>query len=259
MQSTSIFKIISQTDDRANILEKIKKYTTNHKGFLHFLHIVSLNPENLVMASQDNDFAEVIREAQIKIVDGVGVVWAARTLGIRVGERITGVDLMKDMLKVADDLRLRVLLIGGSPNLALNLADCYTRAYPEAKFMGAEGIKNIQKPSSDEELQLFSIVSDYKPHLLFVSFGSPEQELWLYRHKDKLKGMVCMGVGGAFDYEAGSVMRAPHLLRSLGLEWLFRLAIQPWRWRRQLKLIEFIRLVIKVKFTKSVPVHPSGV
>ncbi len=245
MQTNSIFQIIKKTESKEKVLEKIKKYTIYPKDYLH---IVSLNPEIIVIASEQKKFEKVVREAQIKLVDGIGVVWAARTLGIKIGERIAGVDVMKDLLTMANDLRLRVLLIGGRPNLALRLAQCYRELYPQANFKGIEGIENIAIPTQSEEKELFSIVSAYKPHFVFVSFGSPEQELWIDRHKDKFSKMVCIGVGGAFDYEAGRVERAPSFLRSIGLEWLFRLLVQPWRWRSQLRLLQFIWLVIKEKF-----------
>ncbi len=245
IKNKSLIGIEIEPLTRRIILEKIIKYIKYPQGFFH---IVSLNPENIVLSTQNRVFAQVVREAQIKIIDGVGVMWAARTLGIQAGERIAGVDLMKEMVGMANDLSLRVLLIGGKPNLALRLADCYTQAYPKAKFRGLEGIKDVKNPRSDEEKAVFSIVSDYKPHMMFVSFGSPEQELWLESNKLRLKGIVCMGVGGAFDYETGQTMRAPRFLRTIGLEWLFRLGLQPWRWRRQLRIVSFVYLVLRQKF-----------
>ncbi len=227
---------------KRDILEKIKI------GIYHrdqFFHIISLNPENLVIAQKNDEFKKVIRTAQIRIIDGIGVVLACRLLGINYGEKVSGVDLMEEMLAMAGKLCLRVLLIGGQGDLANNLANCYRKKLPKAKFFGLEGIKDIKNPKKEEEEKIFSIVSDFKPHLVFVAFGSPDQELWIERHKKELKGCVCMGVGGSFDFLGGRVPRAPVFLRRLGLEWLFRLFIQPWRWRRQLRLIEFIWLVIK--------------
>lgn len=256
MRSNQLFGIQIKPQTKSQILEQIKKYIVHPLGFFH---IISLNPENLIIARENKTFKEVVEKAQIKIIDGVGVVLAAFIGAVAVGDRFPGVDLMGELIKVAGTQRLRVLLIGGKFNLALQLANCYRQLYPEAKFKGIEGIKKIKKPSASEKNGIFSIVSAYKPHMVFVSFGSPDQELWLDQHKDKFQGMVCMGVGGAFDYEAGRIMRAPGILRKLGLEWLIRLFVQPWRWRRQLRLAKFILLVLREKFSNSVPVHPSGV
>ncbi len=237
-----LFGILIDDLSKKDILEEIKKgiYQSDQ-----FFHIVSLNPENLVIAQKNNDFKRVIKTAQIRIIDGVGVIIACRLLKIKCGERITGADLMKELLTMGGKLCLRTLLIGGQDSLADNIADCYQKKFPKAKFFGLEGIKDIKNPKKEEEEKIFSIVSDFKPHLVFVAFGSPDQELWLVRHKDKFKDCVCMGVGGAFDFLGGKVPRAPIFFRRLGFEWLFRLFVQPWRWRRQLRLIEFVLWVIK--------------
>jgi len=226
--------------DRKNTLEKIKKYLKNHKKFCH---IVSLNPENLVIAKKNHKFKKVLEKAQIQIVDGVGVILASRLLGVSVGERYPGVDLVADLLNLASKIRLRVLFIGGKPNLAERLANCYQKKYPISKFFGLEGILDIKNPKKKEEKKIFSIISDFKPHLIFVAFGSPYQELWIDRHKKEFGNCVVMGVGGAFDFLGGVVPRAPVFLRKIGLEWFFRLLVQPWRLRRQMRLLKFLGLV----------------
>jgi N-acetylglucosaminyldiphosphoundecaprenol N-acetyl-beta-D-mannosaminyltransferase len=115
------------------------------------------------------------------------LILAAQILGLSVGERYPGVDLMTDLIKDADKMRLRVLLIGGKPNLAIRLANCYQSKMLQAKFFGLEGIKKIKKPTKTEEKQIFTIVADYKPHFVFVAFGSPDQEKWIDRHVDQFK------------------------------------------------------------------------
>ncbi len=228
-----------------DILEKILKYMANPKGFFH---ITSLNPENLVIAQENAEFKKVLLTSQIRIADGIGIVVAAQILDVELKGRVSGVDLMEKLIRLASDRRLRVLLIGGRPNLALRLAECYQKKYTEAKFLGTIGFSDIKKPSKDEAAEIFSIVRHFKPHLIFASFGSPEQELWLARHDKELSGIVVMGVGGAFDYFGKIVPRAPRFLRTIGLEWLFRLVVQPWRWKRQLRLITFVWLIILQKF-----------
>ena len=229
---------------KTSILEKIKKYISSPNGFFH---IVSINPENIIVARRNQEFKRVIETAHITHVDGIGIVLAGRILGHSFGERVAGVDLMKELLLLAQKMRLQVLFIGGEPNLANKLAECYSYELPEAKFYGISGIKNIRKPERNEEEKIFSIVASLRPRLIFVSFGSPYQELWLYRHRDKLKGAVCMGVGGAFNYLSGKVFRAPKFIRRFGFEWLYRLISQPWRLVRQTRLILFLYLIIKEK------------
>ncbi len=233
-----------QKESNNEVLEQIKRSLSLHN---RFCHIVSLNPENIVIAQIDEVFKKVIETAQIKIVDGIGVVLAAQILGIPIGERLTGVDFMRRLIVLAKESRLTVLLIGGGPNLALSLAECYREQFPEAEFVGIEGYKNINKPTKKEENKVLSIVRSVKPNLIFAAFGSPEQELWLARHKKQFKGIVCMGVGQGFDVEGSIVNRAPVWTQKIGFEWLYRLLIQPWRWKRQLRLIKFVWLVGKAK------------
>lgn len=237
-----------RSKEKKDILDKIIK---NIKGQGQFIHIVSVNPENLVVAGKNEEFKKVVQTAQVHIIDGIGIVIAGRVLGEQVGERIGGVDLMMDIVKLADRLPLRIVLIGGNSNLANKLAECYSRKYPASQFQGIEGIQNILSVKKEEEERIFSIVARLMPHIVFVAFGSPEQEIWIDCHKEKFSGMVCMGVGGAFDYLSGSVPRAPHIIRRMGLEWLFRLVVQPWRWKRQLRLVEFMWLIIKEKLNKG--------
>jgi len=248
MNKKQILGITIIPESKKSVLEKILLYIGHPSDFFH---IVSLNPENIVITTENELFKRVVETAQIKIVDGVGVVIAARWLGVKLGERITGVGLMEDLIKMASDRRLRVLMIGGKEKLALRLVECYKDQFPEAKFKGLQGIEDIQNPKEDEEDRIFSIVADYKPHLVFVAFGSPDQELWIARHKKELTNCVVMGVGGAFDYLSGKVTRAPIIIQKIGLEWLFRLINQPWRWRRQLRLFKFIRLILQEKWKRK--------
>lgn len=224
------------------VLEQIVKYIKTGQDFVH---IVSLNPENLVIASENKEFMHVVETAQITIPDGIGVVLAARLKGVLLPERVTGVDLMENMLELAGNMCLRVVLIGGRPNLANTLAQCQGEKYPEAKFYGTIGFKDIKNLTSFEEKQILDIVRRHKPHMIFVAFGSPEQELWLARHSKEFKGTVCMGVGQGFDVLGGIVKRAPKWMQIIGLEWFYRLFTQPWRWRRQLRLIKFMWLCVR--------------
>jgi len=241
-------KILGVSVDKLSkneILEKIVKYQKHPTGFFH---IVSLNPENLVIAQKNDEFRKAIETAQIKIPDGVGIVTAAQILSVQLGDRLTGADLAHELINWAGESRLRVLMIGGRPNLALQLAGCYNGRYPQARFLGTIGFSDIKKPQKKEEEELYSIVRHYKPHIILAAFGSPSQELWFYRNQKRLNGIICMGVGGAFDYFIGSVIRAPSFFRKIGLEWLFRLIVQPWRWKRQRRLLIFIWLIIVEKW-----------
>lgn len=240
MQKIELLGIPVSNVSRKDILEHIKK---NSESSDTMFHIVSLNPENAVIASQNKEFKRVFTTAQIVIPDGVGVVAAVQMIkGIKM-DQITGVDLMEDLIKLADRMSSTVLLIGGQAKLANTLAECYSRTYARANFIGLEGVKDIQNPQENEEKQIFDIVADRRPRFVFAAFGSPAQELWFWQNRKRFRGCICMGVGGAFDYQIGLVPRAPRFVRRLGFEWLYRLIRQPWRLKRQRRLLTFLRLV----------------
>ena len=230
------------------ILEQIIKGLLANK---EFAHVVSLNPENLVLSSKDPLFKKIIIEAKYTINDGIGIVLASQVVNGSFVPRMTGVDLMEKIINEASKRSLRVLLIGGKPNLAEQLADCYNRSYPASQFKGIVGFNDVRAPSQEERKNVLSIVAAMRPQLIFIAFGSPEQEKWIYENRASLQGITCIGVGGSFDFLGGLIRRAPKLIQNLGLEWLYRLLKQPWRWRRQLQLWVFVWLVIKEKFFKN--------
>lgn len=240
---------------RKSTLEKILKYIKSPRGFFH---IVSLNPENMVVGMQNRTFKRVIKSAQLTIIDGVGIEIAAQMLNIEAGERYPGVDLMNNLISHISNMSLTVLFLGGQTNLAEELAKCYHQNYPQTTFIGIQGIKNIKKPTREEEKEISRIVRVSKPQMVFVAFGSPAQEVWIYKNKRLLSGRVCMGVGGAFDYLTGRIQRPKTLFRTWGMEWLVRLIRQPWRAFRQLRLIIFIYFVIKQKVHEALEIKKSG-
>lgn len=247
MTVKKLFGIEIENISKTQILEKIKK---DIQKLPSFYHIVSLNPEIFVISQKNQLFKEIVTKGQIRIIDGVGVVIAGYLLNKIFYSRLTGVELMKDLLDYAGLNSLRVMLIGAESNLANQIADCYNRKYSSVNFKGFRGINDIKNPSKEEEDQIFSIVSAFKPQFIFVAFGSPYQEIWLWRHQAQFAGVVCMGVGGAFDYLGSIIPRAPWFIQKIGMEWFFRLLVQPWRIKRQLRLIEFAYSVLKEKFKK---------
>jgi N-acetylglucosaminyldiphosphoundecaprenol N-acetyl-beta-D-mannosaminyltransferase len=206
--------------------------------------IVTPNPEIVVYANSHVKYKKILNEARIALPDGVGVFLASGILGHRLKERITGVDFMEEICKRSVDQPIKVGFLGGGPGVAKRAADCLKKKYPWIKvvFKGEEWrMRDIMdhrgKGQEEEEMDI-----------LFVAFGAPKQEEWIYEHLEKLPVKVAMGVGGAFDYVSGNVRRAPFMIRAVGFEWLFRLVMQSWRWRRQLALPKFVWMVLRERF-----------
>ena len=199
-------------------------------------YIVTPNPELLVMASDDSNYRKILNNAKLALPDGIGVMIAGQVMGRHLQERIHGVDLVKSLCKEVSRQPITVGFLGAGPNVAEKTAECLKREYPQLK------VGLISQEWSEE-------LKSKKVDILFVAFGSPKQEIWISKNLEKLPAKVVVGVGGAFDFISGRVKRTPLFMRKLGLEWLFRLIIQPWRIKRQLRLIQFIFLVLNEKLS----------
>ncbi len=198
-------------------------------------YIVTPNPELLVIAQKDSNYKTTLNNAKLALADGIGILWAARLMGKPLKQRITGADLTESLCNHVSKQPITVSFLGGGPNIAELTAECLQKKYPGLKvsWFSQEYDKSLKDKETD---------------ILFVAFGSPKQEIWIADNLNDLNAKVVMGVGGAFDFITGKVPRAPKFLRNLGLEWLFRLIMQPWRIKRQVSLIRFVFLVIKEKF-----------
>jgi N-acetylglucosaminyldiphosphoundecaprenol N-acetyl-beta-D-mannosaminyltransferase len=214
--------------------------------------IVSLNPEILVAAQSQPKLKRILNAADIKLIDGVGIVMAGKLLSVPVGERYTGVDLMSDLLRTASEKDHSILVIGGKKDVAQTLAKQMTQQFPGLPIQGTEGIEDVKKPTLVEEKNMQDLIQTTQPNIVFVAFGAPYQEYWIDDHQELLEGKVAVCVGGGVDFLAKKVPRAPEFIQKIGLEWLFRLGIEPWRWRRQLRLVQFIFLVLKQKFSPRI-------
>jgi N-acetylglucosaminyldiphosphoundecaprenol N-acetyl-beta-D-mannosaminyltransferase len=189
--------------------------------------VATVNPEFVMRARADHQFARVLESADLCLADGNGVVWAARRQGCTIRAPVTGVDLIPPLAALCARRHFRLFLLGAAPGVAADLSSRLRAAQPELEVAAHSGSPD---PSSDAET--LALIQSYKPHLLLVAYGAPRQELWIDRMSDRLGVVVAIGVGGAFDYLTGRVPRAPAWMRRAGMEWLFRLARQPWRIRR---------------------------
>jgi N-acetylglucosaminyldiphosphoundecaprenol N-acetyl-beta-D-mannosaminyltransferase len=206
--------------------------------------VVTLNPEMVMAARHDPALHKAIHQAALVVPDGIGIVWAARVLGFPLLGRIPGVDLLDKVASLAVARSLRLFLLGAAPGVAREaarrLAERYAGLPPVATL--PDGLPC--SPAAEDAPAILDAIRAARPDLLFVAFGSPAQECWIADHRGELACAVAVGVGGALDFLAGTVPRAPRWMRRLGLEWAYRLVRQPWRWRRMLVLPHFALAVL---------------
>ena len=193
--------------------------------------VATVNPEFVMRAQKDAEFARVLESADLCLPDGIGVVWAARRQGCQLGEPVPGVDLIPPLAALCARRGFRVFLLGAEQGVAAELAFRLRGEHPGLQVESHPGSANA---SADAET--LTMIRAYQTQVLLVAFGAPKQELWIDRLKDQLGVSVAIGVGGAFDYLTGRVPRAPVWMRRAGFEWLHRLVRQPWRVRRMVVL-----------------------
>jgi N-acetylglucosaminyldiphosphoundecaprenol N-acetyl-beta-D-mannosaminyltransferase len=211
-------------------------------------HIITLNPEMVMAARRDPLLAAAILRADLTTADGVGVTWAARLHGRRL-TRVTGVDLLEQSARLASERSYRLFLLGAAPGVAAEAAARLAERYPLLQPIGTVS----GSPATGAEATILAQLSQIRPDILFVAFGSPAQEQWVAHLRDELgqSGVgVAVGVGGAFDFISGRAKRAPGWMRKVGLEWVYRLIHEPWRWRRMLTLPRFM-LAVMLSFLRA--------
>ena len=203
------------------------------------LWIVTANPEILLEARRDKTYADILRQADLRLVDGFGIQLMATLCSYRV-HRVPGVDLAEKIVDLAAQQGWRVGLFGGGVlKSAQPAADVLRQKYPNIQIMAENGGRVDNQGSDDaigEEARHRMIM--FAPEVLLVALGHPKQDRWIVNHAADFPGLkVIIGLGGTFDYWAGAIKRAPLWMRQIGLEWLWRLFVEPKRIKRILNAV----------------------
>ena len=215
------------------------------KGGAHAIY--TPNAEIMMQAQRDPQLKDIMIRADMLTADGAGVVLASKLLGRSVPEKVSGVDLVYEILKAYAANGLSCYLFGAKPGVAQEAADRIKSEYP-GLVIG--GYRNGYFTDNEEE-EIINDISQASPDLLLVALGAPKQEKWIFSHLDRLNAKVCIGIGGGIDILSGRVQLAPGFFRRNGLEWLYRLYKEPRRARRMLNLPRFILRVLLARLKGS--------
>ncbi len=203
-------------------------------------HVCTINPEMIMIARQDVNFHNILSRADLTVPDGVGLLWAARHINQPLAQRVTGSDGVPLIAAEAAQRDWRIYLLGAAPGVAEQAADVLRQRHPALQIVGTYS----GSPAPDEEDAIVARVNAAAPDILFVAYGAPDQDKWIARNLPRLNVKMAMGVGGSLDFVAGVIPRAPMSFQRLGLEWLYRLYLQPWRIRRMIRLPRFMLAVL---------------
>lgn len=229
-------------------------------------YVVKPYSEFIPRAAREPRIRQILNEADLCLADGIGILWAAHYLSLPGGplrallqlplslaavtlnpaavrqplkENMAGVDLTWEVLARLDEAGSRAFLLGGTEEEVQDTRRRIEARFPNLTIVGA------RNGYFEESNRIVELVNAAQPHALLVALGFPRQEEWIAENMPRLKVNVAVAEGGSFSYISGAVPRAPRWLRRMGLEWLYRLARQPWRLRRQLAILEFLRLVVR--------------
>ncbi len=204
------------------------------------------NPEMVMTATKDLDFAQVLQEGDLVIPDGIGIIIASRLRKNPLPERVAGYDTVQNLFQKMKDTSYTVYFLGAAPGVVEKAAKRMKHQYPGLKIIGSHHGYFQEK----EEIAILNDIQEKSPDLLLVGLGFPRQEKWIAKYKNDLSVKVCIGVGGSFDGMSGKVKRAPVFFQQIGLEWFYRFLHQPSRWRRMLQLPKFLWYVLRDTYIK---------
>jgi N-acetylglucosaminyldiphosphoundecaprenol N-acetyl-beta-D-mannosaminyltransferase len=220
---------ILQLSDTVNAMEA---WIENPDGLCH--QIVVTGFHGLWEGHKNPEFRAMLNSADLWVPDGIAPVWLARRQGIAEARRTPGAEITMAFLEMADKKRFSSFFYGDTDDVLAKL-----RANLEEKFPGHKIAGTYSPPfrplTPREDDDVVQMINDAQPDVVWVGLGMPKQERWVYEHKERLNAPVAIGVGAAFAFLAGKVKRVPAWAGDRGLEWLWRLAMEPKKlWRRDL-------------------------
>ena len=235
--STSVYVLGVRVDrlSQRQALDRIDAIITQRRSCGNQLpcqQVVTVNPEFLMAAQRNAQFRCAINAATLVLADGMGIVWAAWYLRQPVPERVTGTDTLAELAQLCATKGYRLYLLGAAPGVAELAAQRLQQLAPGLQIAGTYA----GSPALAEEEAIIERLRAAQADIVCVAYGAPAQDVWIYRNLTRLPVAIAMGVGGAFDFLSGRQRRAPRAMQRIGLEWLYRLYREPWRWRRMLVL-----------------------
>ncbi len=210
-------------------------------------HVV-INALKINLMKKDKELTRIINSCPLINADGASIVWAAKFLGIPVKERVTGIDLFLELVRISEKQNYKIYLFGAREDVVLKVKTKFEHEYPDLQIVGYRNGYFEQH----EESEIVKEMSDSGADIMFAAFSSPKKEYWVNKYLNDLNIPFVMGVGGSFDVVAGVTDRAPLWMQNHGLEWFYRFIQEPGRlWKRYiLGNIQFGLYMLKYKFMK---------
>ncbi len=219
--------------DRYNFDQVLERIVTHALNSGSPEYVVTPNAMHIISLQKDAAFREIYRQAFLVVPDGVSLLWAAKFLNTPLNGRVNGTDLFEQLCAVAAGKKLKVFLLGGRPGAADAAAEILAARHQDLEIVGTCCPPYGFESQSTELALINNQIKAVKPDLLFVGLGAPKQEKWIAANYQELGVPISVGIGVSFELVANMVSRAPVWMQKTGLEWLFRLIVEPNRlWKR---------------------------
>ncbi len=206
--------------------------------------ICTTNPEFIMRAQDDEPFRRLLWDADLCVPDGVGLLLAGRWMKRPFPERVPGSEIVCYLAERCAENGWRLFLLGAQEGIAAQAGRVFQEKYPNLTIAGTYS----GSPHLAENETIVSLINESRADVLYVAYGNPKQDMWIGRNKETLKTIrIAVGIGASLDFVTGNAIRAPRWMQKIGLEWLHRLILEPWRWRRMLALPRFVLAVLRYR------------
>lgn len=221
-------KFLNINIDNITMKQSIEKID----GFIQLnkrAYIVTPNVDHIVRLENDSEFKEVYDNADLVLTDGMPLIWISKWLGNPIVEKVSGSDLLPEVCKLASIKKYRVFFLGAAPGVAEKAAENLQNRYNGLNICGCYSPKLGFENDKDEINKIIEMINNFNVDILALALGTPKQEKFIYKYRNKINAKVTLNIGAAIDFEAGNVKRAPKWMQNSGLEWFYRLCKEPRR------------------------------
>lgn len=249
IQNINIASIRIDRISFSNSIKIIEKFINQKKESF----VVTPNVDHIVNLQKDFEFRAIYEKADLVLADGMPLIWASKFLNSPLTERIAGSDLFPELCRLSAIKGYKLFLLGGRTEAAIKAKSVLEKRYPDINIVGTYCPDLGFEFNRLENERIVKLLRKTKPDILFVGLGSPKQEKWIYKHKDIYNVPVSIGIGVSFEFIAGMVKRAPIWMQKSGLEWFWRLLMEPKKlWKRYLiNDTQFFFLILKQKIRQK--------
>lgn len=223
-------------------LKKIQNYIDNKEYVQH----VVINAGKVNLMQDNEELTKVINECPIINADGQSIVWGAKFLGYELPERVAGIDIFVELVKISAEKGYKPYFFGATEEVVVEVIRKFKEQYPKLKLAGYRN----GYFSEDESKSIAEDIRKSNADILFVAFSSPQKEFWIKEHMEIMQVPFAMGVGGSFDVIAGKTTRAPKWMQKYGLEWFYRFIQEPRRMFKRYIVgnFRFCKLILREKY-----------